>query len=196
MRLDSITSGRLVGTARSGGREHERVLVCGFGICLMVTFYITIISLCDRFAKGGGDMMNIAILLTILILQRTSFKVHAARKLTSVIKVFKVLVTKPGLSGVISPIPTFFVGMMYVLLLVVLKYRGIVVCGRSAFILKCLLLRKCSIAKRRCLCHITNLLIKVMLYVTVFCGGRGGEPCQESFLSLFHRFSVGSTEGE
>lgn len=157
---------------------------------------MTIIDVCDGLAKDDGDMINIAILLTILILQRTSFKVEAARKLLSVTKVFNVLVTKPHLTGVIPPLTTFTIGTIYVLLLVVLNYRGIVVCGRSAFILKCLLLLNCSMAKGRCAFHIVNLLIKVIVYVVIFCGGREGETCQEAFLSLFQRFSLGSTEDE
>lgn len=194
--MDSAKSGRLVEGAASGGRGEERVLVCGFGICLIVTFYITIIALCDGVANGSGDIMKMAMLLTILILERTSFKVQASRKLLSVTKVFYVLVTKPELSGVISPMPTFFIGTVDVLLLVVLKYRGMVVCGRSAFILKCLLLVKCSMAKGTCLLHMRKLLTKVILYVMIFCGGRGGHPCHEAFLSLFQRFSLRSTENE
>lgn len=140
-------------------------------------------------------MPKIIILLTMLMLHRTSFNIHADRKLLYVTKVFKVLVTKPEVAGVVRPIPTFFIGITYVLVLVVFKYRGIVVSGRSAFILKCLLLRKCSIDKRTCILHIVDLLVNVKVYVTMFCGGRGGHPCHQAFLSLFQRFSMHSTQG-
>lgn len=100
----------------------------------------------------------------------------------------------PRLTGRLSPLPTLLVGVTTLTILVLFKYRGPFVFGRSALILNCLLLCKCSISKGDCVLQVTKVTTNTILAYLMFCEGRGGEIFGEGVGTMVRRFSLFSSQ--
>lgn len=195
LQLSSTGSKQLIRNTTDKKEKRRHILIYNFKVYLVMAFCVAVVTLYSKITGNDNSVVGVTVLLAVLVLRQADFGIRTSHGLLSIAGIFCILIAGPRLSNMVSPVPSFFVNAISILLLMILGCHNVIMYNHSTFVLGYLLLMGYDVTGKAYLLRVEGLLAGMFFCMVVFYKNQKNRPYRRTFLDLFREFDLHSARG-
>ena len=195
LQLSSTGSKQLIRNTTDKKEKRRHILIYNFKVYLVMAFCVAVVTLYSKITGNDNSVVGVTVLLAMLVLRQADFGIRTTHGLLSIAGIFGILIAGPRLSNMVSPIPSFLINAVSILLLMILGCHNVLMYNHSTFVLGYLLLLGYDVTGASYIKRVEGLAVGMILCMIIFYKNQKNRLYRRTFLDLFREFDLHSARG-